>query len=303
MTARTGVLVLSHGTPAAREGIEPFYTEIRRGRPPTPELLADLQRRYDAIGGTSPLAERTADQVAGIARALGDRAPGRFVVEGATKYATPRIESAAERLIAAGVDEVVGIVLSPLRAPMTTDQYHVRARGALDGRVPYHPVWSWWCAPGFTELLAARVRDTVASCDGDAPLVAFSAHSLPRKVVVAGTDADYPAELAGAADAISSAAGVKDHVVCWQSAGRTGDEWLGPDILELLAHLDAAAVHDVVVCPVGFVSDHLEVLFDLDIEASALAAGRGIRLHRTLSLNDDPSFCTIVADVVEGAAA
>jgi protoporphyrin/coproporphyrin ferrochelatase len=301
--APTGVLVLSHGTPTSRDDLERFYTAIRHDRAPTPELLADLRRRYDAIGGTSPLAERTACQVAGIDKALYERAPGRYVVEGATKYAAPRIGDAVDRLVAAGVSSVVGLVLSPLRAPLTTDQYHERALAALDARVPYHPVWSWWRVSGFAELLAARVRATVASCQSEAPLVAFSAHSLPRKVVVAGTDADYPAELAGAADAVANAARITDYVVCWQSAGRTGDEWLGPDILELLARLDPSVVHDVVACPVGFVSDHLEVLFDLDIEAATLAAGRDIRLHRTASLNDDPSFCAILADVVEGATA
>ncbi|HEV3328346.1 MAG TPA: ferrochelatase [Acidimicrobiales bacterium] len=297
----TGVLVLSHGTPATREGVEPFYTAIRRGQPPTPELLADLQRRYDAIGGTSPLAERTRGQVEGIARALEGRAPGRHVVEGATKYSTPRIEAAVESLVARGVDVVVGLVLSPLRAPMSTDQYHDRATAAIAGRVPYRPIWSWWRAPGFAELLGARVRDEVAACASVTPLVAFSAHSLPLRALGSGTD--YPGELAGAADATARAAGVGEHVVCWQSAGRTGDAWLGPDVLELLGGLDAEIHPDVVVCPVGFVADHLEVLFDLDIEAEAVAHERGLTLRRTASLNDDPTFCGILADVVEAASA
>lgn len=295
----TGVLVLSHGTPATREGVAPFYTAIRHGRPPSAEQLADLERRYDAIGGTSPLAARTDEQVAGVARALEHRAPGRFVVEGATKYATPRIDEAVEALVARGADEVVGLVLSPLRAPMSTDQYHDRALAAVAGRVPYRAVWSWWRAPGFAELLGARVRDEVAACEG-APLVAFSAHSLPLGVLTVGTD--YPGELEGAAAAIAAAAGVDGHVVCWQSAGRTGDAWLGPDVLELLRGLDVAAVREVVVCPVGFVADHLEVLFDLDVEAAAVARERGLTLRRTASLNDDPTFCSILADVVAAAA-
>lgn len=297
----SGVLVLSHGSPATREGVEPFYTAIRHGHPPTPELLADLQRRYDAIGGTSPLAERTRDQVEGIARALEGRAPGRYVVEGATKYTTPRIEDAVESLVAQGVDDVVGLVLSPLRAPMSTDQYHDRAAAAIADRMPYLPIWSWWGAPGFAELLGARVHGEVAACASEAPLVAFSAHSLPLRVLAPGTD--YPGELAGAADEIARAAGVGRHVICWQSAGRTGDAWLGPDVLELLCGLDAETVPDVVVCPVGFVSDHLEVLFDLDVEAEAVARERGLTLRRTASLNDDPTFCGILADVVEAASA
>ncbi|HEV3213792.1 MAG TPA: ferrochelatase [Acidimicrobiales bacterium] len=299
MTARTGLLVLSHGTPASREEVAPFYTAIRHGRAPSPEQLADLERRYDAIGGTSPLAERTADQVAGIARALRDRDGDRFVVEGATKYATPRIEDAVERLVDAGVADVIGLVLAPLRAPMSTDQYHDRAASALRARVPYHAVWSWWAAPGFAELLAVRVRDAVAACASD-PLVVFSAHSLPVSALAAGTD--YPGELRGAAAAVARSAGLRDHLVCWQSAGRTSDEWLGPDVLALLRQLDADVVHDVVVCPVGFVADHLEVLYDLDVEAAGVALARGIALHRTASLNDDPALCAILAAVVEGAS-
>jgi protoporphyrin/coproporphyrin ferrochelatase len=299
VTSRTGVLVLSHGTPSSRDGVEAFYTAIRHGHPPSPAQLADLQRRYDAIGGTSPLAERTRDQVAGIARALDRRAPGRFVVEGATKYATPRIDDAVEALLDHGVDDVVGLILAPLRAPTSTDQYHERAVTATAGRVPYHPIWSWWHAPGFAELVAARVRDAIAACASE-PLVVFSAHSLPVRVVEAGTD--YPGELLGAAEAIALAAGVRDHVICWQSAGRTADAWLGPDVLELLGGLEASAVRDVVVCPVGFVSDHLEVLFDLDVEAAAVARERGIALSRTASLNDDPAFCEILADVALAAS-
>jgi protoporphyrin/coproporphyrin ferrochelatase len=296
VTSRIGVLVLSHGTPATPEGVEPFYTAIRRGRPPTPELLADLQRRYGAIGGTSPLAERTAAQVVGVARALDERSPDRFVVVSGTKYATPRLEDAVEELVDQDVDEIVGLVLSPLYAASTTDQYHDRALAALDGRRPYRAISSWWAAPGFAELLGERVRAAVAACPSPGPLVAFSAHSLPVRVVEEGSD--YPGELAGAAAAIARIAGVADPVVCWQSAGRTGDVWLGPDVLELLASLDASVVHDVVVCPVGFVADHLEVLFDLDVEAAGAASARGMRLHRTASLNDDPTFCSILADVV-----
>jgi len=301
VTSRTGVLVLSHGTPASRDGVAAFYTAIRHGHAPTPELLADLQRRYDAIGGTSPLAERTEDQVTGIARVLHGRDAARYVVEGATKYASPTIEGAAERLVAAGVEDVVGLVLAPLHAPMSTDQYHERAASALGDRAVYRPVWSWWAQPGFAELLGARVRDAVAATERDDPLVLFSAHSLPLKALAEGTD--YPGELAGAADAIALAAGLDDHLVCWQSAGRTADEWLGPDVLALLRQLDERVVHDVVVCPVGFVADHLEVLFDLDVEAAAVARERGITLRRTASLNDDPVFCSILADVVVGASA
>jgi protoporphyrin/coproporphyrin ferrochelatase len=294
----TGVLVLSHGTPGARDDVEAFYTRIRHGHPPTEALLDDLVRRYDAIGGLSPLAERTAAQVRGLAIELADRGTGSFVVEGATKYATPSIEESTEKLVAAGATPVIGLVLSPLNAPSSTDAYHRRAEAALSGRTPYLPVWSWWDAPGFAQIVARRVRDEVER-SGGSPTVAFTAHSLPARVPGAE---EYGTQLALLAGSVAEAAGLDDHLVCWQSAGRTNDEWLGPDLLEVLASLDPKQVSNVVVCPVGFVSDHLEVLYDVDIEAERAAASRGISLRRTSSLNDDADFLAMLATLVESVA-
>ncbi|HLK44905.1 MAG TPA: ferrochelatase [Acidimicrobiales bacterium] len=297
MTPRLGVLVLSHGTPPSLDDVAPFYTRIRRGSPPSSEQLAELVGRYAAIGGTSPLTERTAAQVDGLRRTLDARGLGA-VVEGGTKYATPTIEEACDRLVLADVDHVVGIVLSPLDATTTTDQYHDRALAAIGGRAPYRAVRSWWQTPGFTALLAARVRAVRAT--GPSPLVLFTAHSLPVRVDPEGR---YRGELAAAAAAIAELGGIEDYLVCWQSAGRTADEWLGPDVLEVVDGLEPDSVSTVVVCPVGFVSDHLEVVYDLDVEAAQRAAARGLTLTRTDSLNDDDEFVAILADVVEAAGA
>ena len=300
MTGSIGVLALSYGTPSRGE-VAAYYTRIRHGRPPTDEQFADLQRRYDAIGGTSPLAERTAAQAAGLARELERRGPARHLVAVATKYASPSIEDAVERVVESGVTDVVGLVLAPLSATMSTGSYHDRAIAALRERAAYHAVWSWWDAPGFAELVAGRVRAACESFEGTPPLVLFTAHSLPVSVVEQGDD--YPDQLAGAAKSVATAAGLATYQVCWQSAGRTADAWLGPDLLEVLGGLDPAATPSVVVCPVGFVSDHLEVLYDVDVDARALAQARGISLRRTASLNDDPALCDILADLVEGALA
>jgi ferrochelatase len=299
VTSRTGVLALSYGTPERGE-VAAYYTRIRHGRPPTPEQLGDLQRRYDAIGGTSPLAERTAAQAAGLDRELAVRAPGRCLVEVATKYAAPSIEDAVERLLDAGVAEVVGLVLAPLSAAMSTGQYHERAVAAIGGRAEYHGIWSWWDAPGFAELVASRVTAACEALQGGSPLVVFTAHSLPASVVEGG--GDYADQLAGVAASVATAAALDTYLVCWQSAGRTQDAWLGPDLLEVLRGLDPSTVPSVVVCPVGFVSDHLEVLYDVDVDARELASSRGISLRRTASLNDDPALCEILADLVEGAS-
>ena len=290
-----GVLVLSHGTPAARGEVEAFYTKIRHGHAPTEAQLVDLVARYEAIGGLSPLAERTALQVRGLEAQLARRDPGTFLVAGGTKYASPSIEDGVEHLVASGASTVVGLVLSPLNASTTTREYHRRAEEAIARRATYLPVWTWSDAPGFATLVARRVRDAVERCKAT-PTVVFTAHSLP--VAVPGAE-KYAAELASLAQSVATESGLVDHLVCWQSAGRTNDEWLGPGLLEVLASLDPESASDVVVCPVGFVSDHLEVLFDVDIEAARAAASRGITLHRTSSLNDDGDFLAVLATVVE----
>ncbi len=307
-----GVLLMAHGTPASLSEIEAFYTRIRRGRPPSPEQLADLVRRYDAIGGTSPLAERTAAQVAGIAAALDAVEPGAFLVRFGAKHTEPFIEDAAFELAAAGVRRVVGLVLTPHRASMGSDEYLDRAERAL-ASTPRQPplvrVPQWYDAPGFAELLAERVRATLGGLHpADHTIVLFSAHSLPRRVVTAGDP--YPGQVAASAAAVAAAAGLDaagvSWRVAWQSAGRTPEPWIGPDLLQALREIgakskDAGIRSAVVVCPIGFVSDHLEVLYDVDVEAHGVAAAEGLELARTASFDADPRFCAVVAGVVAGA--
>lgn len=296
-----GVLVMAHGTPATREEIAPFYTRIRRGRPPTAELLADLEHRYDAIGGLSPLTEVTRRQVAGIERALATDQVDVVVAYGA-KHAAPLIEEAAATLLAAGADEVVGLVLAPHTSSLSTGEYHERARTAL-APLPYREIGAWWSDDSFVTLQAARVADALSSIEPArraSTEVVFSAHSLPRRVVEDGED--YPEQLRASAELVATRAGVARWSVAWQSAGRTPDPWLEPDVRDVLRDAPGRGVTDVVSCPIGFVADHLEVLYDLDIEAAAVAAEVGVGFVRTSSLNDDPRFTAALARLVEGAA-
>jgi ferrochelatase len=304
--ATTGVLVMAHGTPPSLEEVGAFYTEIRRGRPPSPGQLAALEGRYRAIGGTSPLNELTRAQVEGIGAALERRAPGRFTVVGGAKFAPPRIEDAAGELLDTGVDRLIGLVLAPHSSTVSVGEYARRAREAITGGdhgpIPFEMIDHWYGAPAFTFLLARRVTDALASLGGDPgpTTVVFTAHSVPARVVEAGDS--YPRQLEESARAVAEAAGVGDWSVAWQSAGRTDEEWLGPDINAVIEGLGAAGRGAVVVCPIGFVSDHLEVLFDIDIEARATAEKAGIGFARTASLNDDPRLCDLLAEVVLGAA-
>ena len=294
-----GVLVMAYGTPSTPSDVEAYYTRIRHGRAPTPELLADLTRRYDAIGGTSPLARRTAAQVSAIARALEATDPGRFDVRFGSKYEPPLLEATAESFRRDGFTHVIGLVLAPHSSSMSTDQYMSRARASLGDGVEFTEIGAWWAAPGFIELIASRVRDALATIPAArlaSTEVIFSAHSLPEKILERGDD--YPDQLRESARRAADAAGVRSWDVAWQSAGRTPDPWIGPDILQVLRDKAAQGVTDVVSCPIGFVADHLEVLYDIDIEAQAIAREVHLNLVRTASLNDDAQFISVLANVV-----
>jgi len=306
-----GVLVMAHGTPDTPEGIEAFYTRIRRGRPPTPELLAELTGRYEAIGGTSPLTMRTRAQVDGLGAALEAAAPGRFTVRLGTKYVQPTIEEAVADLSSLGVERVVGVVLTPHQSTMGSGEYFERARTAAAGAVPpldLAEVPSWYRAPGLDEILALRTRHVLDGLEPAArarTAVFFTAHSLPQRVVAEGDP--YPDQVAASGAHIAALLDLDaDPTVtwgtAWQSAGRTADPWIGPDLLVEMDRVAAGGATAVVVCPVGFVSDHLEVLYDLDIEARDRADALGIAFARTPSLNDDPDFLALLADVVRAAA-
>jgi protoporphyrin/coproporphyrin ferrochelatase len=286
-----GVLVMAHGTPARPEDIEGFYTRIRRGRPPSSEDLAELERRYAVIGGLSPFAERTAAQVEGIRAALD---PAQFVVALGQKHAAPEIEDAVQSLVEAGAERIVGIVLAPHDSPATTD-YVARAEAAVDGRVPLAVVRSWHTEPALIDALAARVREVWI----DGALLVVTAHSVPLAAV--GDDTSYGDALEKTARLVAEGADVTNFAVAWQSAGLSGGRWLDPSLLDVIREEAGAGTPAVVVCPAGFTSEHLEVVYDLDVEAASLASELGIGFARTRSLDDDPAFCALIADLVSRA--
>ena len=301
---RIGVLVMAHGTPARLEDLPAFYTEIRRGRPPNPEQLAELEARYVAIGGLSPLNALTAAQAAGIGRALELGSPGRFAVRHGSRFADPRIEEAVEQLADAGAAEVVGIVLAPHSSRASVAEYARRAREATAHRgLRLEMVDHWYDVPGFADLLAKRVLTALAELPGggEGACVVFTAHSIPLSLVEAGDD--YPDQVAESGRLVAEAAGTSTYQVAWQSAGRTPGPWLGPDVRHVIVEEAGRGTPGVVVCPVGFVSDHLEVLYDVDVEARAVAERAGIAFARTASFNDDPELCALLAGVVHHRAA
>jgi ferrochelatase len=291
----TGILLMAHGTPSSPAEIGPFYTRIRRGRPPTPEQLAELEDRYRAIGGVSPLAERTRAQVDGVRAELDARAPGHFVVACGAKHTDPLIEDAAAALAGAGHQRIIGLVLTPHGSSLGSQEYLDRAAAAV-GDTPFVAVRHWYAEPALVELLASRVKDAVATVSGRARVI-FTAHSLPERIRETGDT--YPEQVEESARLVADAAGLDAWRVAWQSAGRTPEPWLGPDVRDVVRLWgEEGAADAVVVCPIGFVADHLEVLYDLDVDLAGVAAAAGLAFARTASLNDDPVFVRVLADLV-----
>ena len=212
-----GVVLMAYGTPRTPEEIEPYYTDIRRGRPPTPEQLADLTRRYEAIGGISPLAVLTRQQGDGLQAALDARAPGGYVVALGLKHAAPKIEDGVAALAAAGVDRVVGLVLAPHYSAMSVGEYLGRARLAADGAgLPFAGVESWATEPAYVDFIGRAVVDALVGLPAGSRVV-FTAHSLPERILAAGDP--YPDELRATARRVAEQVGLDDWAIGWQSAG------------------------------------------------------------------------------------
>ena len=299
MAPEHGVLLMAYGTPERLGDLEAYYTDIRRGRPPTAEQLADLRRRYDAIGGLSPLAARTRAQASGLQRVLDDRAgAGEWKVELGLKHASPSIEAGVEALASAGVEDFVSLVLAPHYSALSIGQYVERAADAA-GHLKVRDITSWWDQPALITLLAERVRDAIAALpDGVTnPEVLVTAHSLPVRALSID-DPTYEEQLRATGERIATEAGLSSWRIAWQSAGRTPEPWIGPDILDVIRALPGEGYDGVVVCPAGFTSDHLEVLYDVDLEAKGVAESVGLPLTRTASLNDDERFLSLLADLV-----
>ena len=291
---------MSYGTPASLDELEAYYTHIRRGRAPGEEQLAELRARYEAIGGTSPLTAITRAQGEGIQRALDRARPDVYRIYLGAKHSSPFIEDAVASMRADDVTRAVGLVLAPHYAAASVGEYVRRAAEAAGDDVRCNFVTSWHLASGYLDVLAGALRAALAQVP-DGSHVLFTAHSLPSRVVHDGDD--YAGRVEETAAAVADAVGLASWSVAWQSAGRTDDEWLGPDVVAVIGDLARDGVPGVVVCACGFVADHLEVLYDLDVEAAAAAQRAGISFARTAMPNADGAFTEMLAQLVLDAAA
>lgn len=297
---------MSYGTPQSLDQVEAYYTHIRRGHPPTAEQLQELVSRYEAIvGGVFPLRANTDKQVAALQETLNRMSANldiEFVCYQGLKHAQPFIEDGVEQMAKDGIREAIGIVLAPHYSVMSIGGYIKRAQAkAEELGMSASFVESYHLHPKLIEAFAQRVSAKLdqfeeAGALRDEVKVLFSAHSLPEKILQMGDP--YRDQLLETSKAVAKKAGVKNWQFTWQSAGRTADPWLGPDILDTLKDLSEQQVEDVLVAPVGFVSDHLEVLYDLDIEAKTVAKELDMRLERIESLNTEPLYMEALSDVI-----
>jgi ferrochelatase len=280
------VVLMAYGSPERLADVPAYYADIRGGRPIAPEHLDDLVERYRRLGieESSPLNAITEQTRAALEREL------ELPVFTGMKHWTPHIADAAETALAGGAGRVAGLVLAPHYSVLSIAGYREQLEGALAGRAELAFVDSWYDEPGFVGLLADRIRGTDAH-------VVFTAHSLPARIVDLGDP--YKEQLLETSRLVAEAAGADDWSFSFQSESPTGEPWLGPDILDHLEALHADGVEHVLVCPVGFVSDHLEIRWDIDVEAQEKAAELGMQLERIEMPNDDPAFIRTLATIVQ----
>lgn len=306
MSGLKGVLLMAYGTPEHLSDVEPYYRDILGGREPSPEAVATLVERYRAVGGRTPLLEITRN-VADLLEQRLNRGGGdaSWRVYTGMKHWHPYIAEAVERIVADGVDELVALPLAPHHSRMSTGGYRdavERSMARASSSPPTRFIESWHANPQFTALIAQRIRDALARPDA-APSdveVLFTAHSLPARILDEGDP--YPQELAESAAAVAQAAGIASWRFAYQSAAKTGMPWLGPDILESIEQIAREGGKNVLVVPFGFVCDHLEILFDIDITAKRAAEDLGVRLLRIEMPNYSPDFVELLSDLATTGA-
>jgi protoporphyrin/coproporphyrin ferrochelatase len=289
--SNVAVVLMAYGSPDRLEDVPAYYADIRGGRPVRPELLENLVERYRRLGieDTNPLNAITEQTRVALELELG------LPVFTGMKHWQPRIAAATEAALATGASTIVGLVLAPHYSRGSIAGYRSQVEGALaDGAAELVFVESWHDDPGLVALLVDRVQDTKAH-------VVFTAHSLPARVLEGGDP--YEEQLLETSRLVAEAAGVDDWSFSYQSESATGEPWLQPDVLDHLAVLQAQGVDSVLLCPIGFVSDHLEIRWDLDVEARERADELGLRFERIEMPNSDPAFIRVLAGIVRRAAA
>lgn len=301
------VLFMAYGGPESLDDLPGYLSDIRAGRPTTQEVLEEITHNYAAIGGKSPLLELTQRQIEGVMANLNAKGE-RFRAYLGMRHWAPWIEETVGQMLDEGVERAVAIVLAPHFSTLSIAKYQKKVQAGLDlyrGHFDVAYVDAYFDAPGLIEAFADRVRQGLAAwpeAERDRVHVVLSAHSLPVRILKMGDP--YDAQLRETARLVAEKVGLRDEGWSWsyQSAGRSPEPWLGPQLQDHLADLASKGVRDVVSVPVGFVCDHVEILYDIDIQAQEVAAEHGMRLVRPPALNDDPVFLRQLADLIRARA-
>lgn len=303
MTKKVGLLVMAYGTPYKDEDIERYYTDIRHGHKPSEEMIADLRGRYHAIGGLSPLAKITEAQAYGLEKALNESQDEvEFKAYIGLKHIEPFIEDAVEAMHKDGIEEAISIVLAPHYSSFSVEAYNKRAKDAADklGGLRIKAINDWYKQPKFIQMWADRINETAKQIPADELLdtvLIVSAHSLPEKIKQHNDP--YPDQLQETADFIFEKVVVPNYALGWQSEGKTGEPWLGPDVQDLTRELYGREKYKhFIYTPVGFVAEHLEVLYDNDYECKVVTDEVGATYHRPPMPNSDPEFLEVLRTVV-----
>ncbi|EBF6011379.1 ferrochelatase [Listeria monocytogenes] len=303
MTKKVGLLVMAYGTPYKDEDIERYYTDIRHGHKPSEEMIADLRGRYHAIGGLSPLAKITEAQAYGLEKALNESQDEvEFKAYIGLKHIEPFIEDAVEAMHKDGIEEAISIVLAPHYSSFSVEAYNKRAKDAADklGGLRIKAINDWYKQPKFIQMWADRINETAKQIPADELLdtvLIVSAHSLPEKIKQHNDP--YPDQLQETADFIFEKVVVPHYALGWQSEGKTGEPWLGPDVQDLTRELYGREKYKhFIYTPVGFVAEHLEVLYDNDYECKIVTDEVGATYHRPPMPNSDPEFLEVLRTVV-----
>lgn len=300
---KMGLLVMAYGTPYKEDDIERYYTHIRHGRKPSEEMLEDLRSRYKAIGGISPLAKITEEQAYKLQDHLNEiQNDVEFKAYIGLKHIEPFIEDAVEQMHKDGIEEAISLVLAPHYSTFSVKSYNSRAKETADklGGPAIKSVESWYKEPKFIDYWVEKLNETYASMseeERNASCLIVSAHSLPEKILQYGDP--YPEQLKETADLIASKTGITEYAIGWQSAGNTPDPWLGPDVQDLTRDLyQQKGYKAFVYVPVGFVAEHLEVLYDNDYECKVVTEEVGASYYRPPMPNAQPKFIDALASVV-----
>lgn len=307
MKKQIGLLVMAYGTPQKEEDLIPYYTHIRHGRRPSDEQIEDLRSRYQAIGGISPLAKTTVEQAEALEKRLNIiQNEVEYKLYIGLKHIAPFVEDAVEAMYKDGITEAVSIVLAPHFSSFSTKAYHSRAiekAAELNSGIVFHTVDSWYKEEKFLQYWTEKIDEAFADMteeERETACLIVCAHSLPEKIIAMGDP--YREQLFETKDILQQRTGVKNVEFGWQSAGQTQDPWLGPDVQDLTRDLyNEKGYRSFVYTPVGFVAEHLEVLYDNDFECKVVCDELNANYRRPKMPNADPLFIDGLADTVTKA--